>query len=234
MITSVNRWTREMLRNTSVDQVGNHYFLRWKTLSVNGLYCCQESKCFGCTQGGHSSICLSIAPNLDIFPKEFKTSQHWLDMTFFSKYRLSNVIAMDETAVFMGKDLKWQLIREVPYQSMFPPLVTKVHVLPLFCQLVWMERKPQPARGCELVEEFMVSNYWQLCYHCTYWQGTWTRSGNLRRVLLLDMRDWDGKWNCKKFKQEFSVCRFIIIIQKNMTWLYLTKGFRKYSDWRVS
>ena len=36
-ITSVNRWTGGMLRRASVDQVGSHYFLRWKTSSVNGL-----------------------------------------------------------------------------------------------------------------------------------------------------------------------------------------------------
>uniref|UniRef100_A0A8D0BFC3 HTH CENPB-type domain-containing protein n=1 Tax=Salvator merianae TaxID=96440 RepID=A0A8D0BFC3_SALMN len=82
---------------------------------------------------------LAMAPQLEIFPEEFKASQHWLDgflqqcelslrrsttlfkledaevikraLAFksfvdgidFSKYQLSNMIAMDETAVFMGQ-----------------------------------------------------------------------------------------------------------------------------------
>ncbi|KAF6339739.1 hypothetical protein mRhiFer1_008018 [Rhinolophus ferrumequinum] len=84
------------------------------------------------------AFALAVAPQLEIFPEEFKASRHWLDGflqryelslrsttlfkledtevikralafksfvdgTDFSTYQLSNIIAMDETAVLMGQ-----------------------------------------------------------------------------------------------------------------------------------
>ncbi|KAF6376368.1 hypothetical protein mRhiFer1_009561 [Rhinolophus ferrumequinum] len=60
----------------------------------------------------------------------------------FSKYQLSNMTAMDETAVFVGQGSQTTIDQRVPRQSTFPPLVMKVPVLPVFWQFVWMERNP--------------------------------------------------------------------------------------------
>ncbi|XP_074189449.1 uncharacterized protein LOC141571691 [Rhinolophus sinicus] len=54
----------------------------------------------------------------------------------------SNMIAVDETAVFMGQGSQTTIDQGVPCQSTFLPLVMKVHLLPVFWQFVWMEREP--------------------------------------------------------------------------------------------
>lgn len=66
----------------------------------------------------------------------------FVDGIDFSKYQLSNMIAMDETAVFMGQGSQTTIDQRVPLRYTFPPLVTKVHALHVFWQFVSMERKP--------------------------------------------------------------------------------------------
>lgn len=52
----------------------------------------------------------------------------------FSRYKLFNMIAIDETAVFLGRGLQQRAITTVLRQSTFHLLVTKVHVLGVFWQ----------------------------------------------------------------------------------------------------
>ena len=67
--------------------------------------------------------------------------KYFVDNIDFSKYQLSNMIAMDETSVFMGQGFQTTLIKMVPRQSIYPLLVMKVHVLLVFWQFIWVERK---------------------------------------------------------------------------------------------
>ena len=71
--------------------------------------------------------------------KHALTFKSFVDGIDFSKYSLSNMIAMDETAVFMGQGS--QSIEGVRRQFIFPLPVMKVHDLHVFWQFVSMEVK---------------------------------------------------------------------------------------------
>ena len=76
-ITSVNRCMRDMLRYARVDQVGNHYFfLNWK--SIYECIADRRAKALIMHRADIQAFALAI-DSLDIFPKKFKASQHWLD-----------------------------------------------------------------------------------------------------------------------------------------------------------
>jgi len=64
--------------------------------------------------------------------KQALAFKYFVDNIDFSKYQLSNMIAMDETSVFMGQGFQTALIKKVPRKSIFPLLVMKVHVLLVF------------------------------------------------------------------------------------------------------
>lgn len=62
----------------------------------------------------------------------------FIDNIDFSQYDLSHMVAMDETAVYMGETSEVTLVR---LPSTFLQLVMKVHVSPAFWPFVSMDRK---------------------------------------------------------------------------------------------
>nr|KAF6374329.1 hypothetical protein mPipKuh1_009550 [Pipistrellus kuhlii] len=142
MVTSLNKWTREMLKSASVDHGSGRQPL---FSNLENLICewvvDRRAKALVGNRAQIQEFALAMAPQFDITPEDFKASQHWLDnflqrselslrrstcttlfrledtqvikraLAFksfiddadFYKYNLSNMIAMDETAVFMDQ-----------------------------------------------------------------------------------------------------------------------------------